>query len=359
MNIGIIGGGQLARMLALAGYPLGLRFVVLDPAEDACAAQLCNHIQAPYDDPDALAQMAECCDVITYEFENVSLAGLDKIAEKVPVYPSSRALAESRDRLREKTLFQALDIPTPKFMAIDHFDELENASKSLGWPFLLKTRRFGYDGKGQYLLHNAGDIKPAWDALAGQPLIGESFVPFQREVSIIAARRKNGETAFYPLSENQHQNGILHLSRCRPDDPQTQPAEDYIQRLLEAMDYVGVMALELFEVHGRLLANEMAPRVHNSGHWTIEGAETSQFENHLRAILDLPLGDTEPVNYSAMINFIGVLPELSDLLEQPGVHCHVYSKALRPGRKVGHATVRAPTKAGLETRLTHLLKLLP
>ncbi len=359
MNVGIIGGGQLARMLALAGYPLGLRFVVLDPAPDACAAQLCDHLQAAYDDPAALEELARRCDVITYEFENVSLTGVDKIAEVTAVYPSSRSLAVSRDRLREKTLFRELDIPTPQFVAIDSFADLENAPKLLGWPFLLKTRRFGYDGKGQYLLYNAGDLQPAWQALASQSLIGESFVPFQREISILAARRKNGETAFYPLSENQHQNGILHLSRCRPDDPQTKPAENLIQRLLETLDYVGVMALELFEVHGKLLANEMAPRVHNSGHWTIEGAETSQFENHLRAILDLPLGATEPVNYSAMVNFIGALPELADLLEQPGIHCHAYSKALRPGRKVGHATVRAPTEAALEARLNHLLKLLP
>lgn len=359
MKIGIIGGGQLARMLALAGYPLGLEFLVLDPAADACAAQLCEHLQAPYDDTTALRQMASLCEVLTYEFENVSLTALEPLAVQTRLHPPLQALAQSQDRLLEKNLFRELEIPTPQFTAIDSFEDLENAPKSLGWPFLVKTRRFGYDGKGQKLVHTASDMEQAWKSFAGQPLIGESFVPFQREVSMIAARRRNGETAFYPLSENIHQNGILHLSRNRPDDPLTTLAEQYTYKLLERLDYVGVLALEMFEVHGKLLANEFAPRVHNSGHWTIEGAETSQFENHLRAILDLPLGATEPVEQVAMVNFIGVLPELTDLLEQPGVHYHTYGKIQRPGRKVGHATVRAKTETALEARLNHLLKLLP
>ncbi|GAB6067384.1 5-(carboxyamino)imidazole ribonucleotide synthase [Methylothermus subterraneus] len=358
-TVGIVGGGQLARMLALAGYPLGLRFLVLDPAPDTCAAGLCEHLKAPYADPQALEQLAQRCQVITYEFENVSLEAIQALAAKVPIYPPPSALAASCDRLSEKNLFQSLGIPTPKFIPIDSFDDLKQASKILGWPFLVKTRRYGYDGKGQHLIRTAADVEAAWERLGGQALIGESFVPFQRELSILGVRNKRGQIAFYPLSENTHKHGILHLARSRPDDPSSPQAQDYARRLLEHLDYVGVLALELFEVHGHLLANEMAPRVHNSGHWTIEGAETSQFENHLRAILDLPLGATEPVGLAAMVNFIGTVPDLTDILEQPGVHAHVYAKAERPGRKVGHATVRAASEKILEARLHRLFKVLP
>lgn len=358
-TIGIIGGGQLARMLALAGYPLGLRFIVLDPDPNPCAAQLCEHLKATYDDLNALDRLAQRCDVITYEFENVSLEGLKMLSAKVPVYPPLPALEASCDRLREKTLFQALDIPIPKFIPIDSYQDLQNAPKILGWPFLVKTRRLGYDGKGQGLIRTAADMKTVWDQLGGQALIGENFVPFQREVSVIAVRNKSGQIAFYPLSENVHKNGILHLARSRPADPKGRQAAEYAQRLLEHFAYVGVLALELFEVHGHLLANEMAPRVHNSGHWTIEGAETSQFENHLRAILDLPLGDTGTVGFAATVNFIGTLPALWDILEQPSVHVHCYAKAERPKRKVGHATVRAADEKALEARLHRLLGLLP
>ncbi|BCX88357.1 5-(carboxyamino)imidazole ribonucleotide synthase [Methylomarinovum tepidoasis] len=359
MKIGIIGGGQLARMLILAGYPLGLDFAVLDPAPDACAGPLAEHLVAPYDDPEALARLADTCQVITYEFENVSLEGLSRLQDRARIHPPLTALAESRDRLQEKSLFRSLDIPTPPFVAIDSREDLAEAPKCLGWPFLVKTRRFGYDGKGQFLIRTAADMDAAWAELAGRPLIGEGFIPFDREVSVIAVRRASGETAFYPLSENVHKSGILHLARCRPGDAAAAQAQEYARRLLERLDYVGVLALELFEVNGRLLANEMAPRVHNSGHWTIEGAEVSQFENHLRAILDLPLGGTEPVGHTAMVNFIGVLPALADVLAQPGVHCHFYGKAERPGRKVGHATVRAASAKALEARLHHLLALLP
>ncbi|MCX8048867.1 MAG: 5-(carboxyamino)imidazole ribonucleotide synthase [Methylohalobius sp.] len=358
-TVGIIGGGQLARMLALAGYPLGLRFLVLDPDPQACAAQLCAHLCAPYDDSKALDELAQRCQVVTYEFENISLEGLKTLATKVPVYPPPAALEESRDRLLEKRLFQSLNIPTPKFIPIDSLEDLRHAPQVLGWPFLVKTRRLGYDGKGQKLIRTAADIEAAWEQLGGQALIGESFVPFQRELSILAVRSPHGQTVFYPISENIHKNGILHMARSRPGDPLTQLAQDYAHKLLVHFDYVGVLALELFEMHGHLLANEMAPRVHNSGHWTIEGAQTSQFENHLRAILDLPLGSTEPVGFAAMVNFIGVLPALSDTLEPPGVHTHVYGKAERPGRKVGHATVRAADEKTLESRLHSLLGLLP
>ncbi len=359
MKVGIIGGGQLARMLILAGYPLGLDFAVLDPAPDACAGPLAEHLVAPYDDPGALARLADTCEVITYEFENVSLEGLARLQDRTRIHPPLAGLEASRDRLAEKSLLRRLDIPTPPFVTIDTREDLEAAPRTLGWPFLLKTRRFGYDGKGQRLIRTAADMDVAWETLGGRPLIGESFIPFDRELSVIAVRRASGETAFYPLSENVHRDGILHLARCCSGDPLAPTAQTYARRLLEHLDYVGVLALELFEVNGRLLANEMAPRVHNSGHWTIEGAEVSQFENHLRAILDLPLGSTEPVGHTAMVNFIGVLPALADVLEQPGVHCHFYGKAERPGRKVGHATVRAASAKALEARLYHLLALLP
>lgn len=358
-TVGIVGGGQLARMLALAGYPLGIRFKVLDPKSDACAGLLCEHICAPYDDLEALSRLAEGCDVVTYEFENVSAEALDHLAARVQVYPPISALKISRDRLTEKDHFRRLDIPTPLYLEISSYEDLLRAPKELGWPFLVKTRRFGYDGKGQFLIHRRDEIDEAWRQLEGQPIIAESFVPFDREVSIIAVRSTRGEVAFYPLTENRHLKGILRQSTPRPNDPLTPTARSYAERLLESFDYVGVLALELFEVKGRLIANEMAPRVHNSGHWTIDGAETSQFENHLRVILGYPLGLPDCKQPTVMINLIGSLPSPCDVLAIPGAHLHDYDKAPRPGRKVGHINLTAPTAEALEARLQQLLHLLP
>ena len=342
MNVGIVGGGQLARMLALAGWPLGLRFRVLDPSPEACAGEVADLIEGAYDEPQALDQLADWAEVVTFDFENVPAVAAERLAGRTAVHPPPGALAAAQDRLNEKTLFRELDIPTPGFVPVAERAALDPAVQLTGLPAVLKTRRLGYDGKGQRLLRSAADLDPAFEALGGVPLILESFVDFEREVSIIAVRGRNGATAFYPLTENTHRDGILRLSRAPCDDPDlTALARDHAARLLERLDYVGVLAIEFFVAGGRLLANEMAPRVHNSGHWTIEGAETSQFENHLRAVCGLPLGSTAARGHSAMINCIGTMVDRATCLAMPGAHYHDYGKRPRPGRKVGHVTVRA------------------
>jgi 5-(carboxyamino)imidazole ribonucleotide synthase len=357
MIVGVLGAGQLARMIALAGYPLGVDFIFLDPAVDACANKLGEHLHGDYNDPRLLAQLAERADVVTYEFENVPADVAEFLASHTQVHPAPKALAVAQDRLFEKTFFHDLAIPTPAYAAVDSLESLEQAMPLIGWPAILKSRTLGYDGKGQSLLKSADDLKPAWELLAGVPAVVEAFVPFNREVSIIAARNVSGATVYYPLSENYHRGGILRVSESRGNDPMQQQAEIYIARLMEALDYVGVLALELFEIDGQLIANEFAPRVHNSGHWTIEGAETSQFENHLRAILDLPLGATTAVGKAAMVNFIGGLPATEELLAIPGAHLHLYDKAPRKGRKVAHATVRAETTDQLAELIKQLTEL--
>ncbi len=343
MIVGVLGAGQLARMIALAGYPLGVKFVFLDPSADACANSLGEHLHGAYDDPRLLAELAERADVVTYEFENVPAHVAAFLASHTQVHPAPKALAVAQDRLIEKTFFNNIDIPTPAYAAVDSLEDLELAMTSIGWPAIIKSRTMGYDGKGQSLLKTVDDLASAWTLLQGVPAIVEAYVPFNREVSIIAARSVSGEIVFYPLSENMHRNGILRVSHCCANDPTQAQAETYISRLMAELDYVGVLALELFEVNGQLIANEFAPRVHNSGHWTIEGAETSQFENHLRAILDLPLGATDAVGKAAMINFIGGLPKIDELLAIPHAHLHLYDKEPRKGRKVAHATIRTET----------------
>lgn len=358
MRIGIIGAGQLGRMLALAGYPLGLRFTFLDPSPEACAAQVGECIQGAYDDPAKLRELAEAVDILTFEFENVPVATLETIAKLKPFYPPVSALAASQDRLTEKSLFRQLGIPTPEFRAVDSRTDLQQAVAEIGLPGILKTRRLGYDGRGQYRLRKPADVAAAWQALAGAPLIYEAFVPFSREVSVIGARSSNGEVAIYALSENQHRNGILHVARApyRHTALQKQ-AETYLKKLLKHFNYVGVLTVEFFVLRGKLIANEMAPRVHNSGHASIEGARCSQFENHLRAICGLPLGRTEPCGHSAMVNFVGSIPKRNAVLKQPGVHFHHYGKAARPARKLGHATVVAETAVKRDLAVKKLLKL--
>lgn len=343
MVVGIVGGGQLAMMMALAGIPLGMRFIFLDPAKDACAAPLGEHLCGDYDDEALLNTLAEKADVVTYEFENVPASAIAMLAQKIDVFPSERALATARDRLNEKSLFKDLDIPTVPFATIDSFDGLRQAVSTIGLPAILKTRTLGYDGKGQALLREQDDLAAAWESLGGVPLILEGFANFQREISIISVRGQNGELRYYPLSENHHSEGILRTAHSLPDDPKQSQAEAYAKRILEKLDYVGVMALELFDTEDGLLANEMAPRVHNSGHWSIEGAVTSQFENHLRAVAKLPLGSTDAIGYAKMINFIGEIPKASEVLSTQGAHLHDYNKKPMPGRKVGHVTFWSAT----------------
>ena len=315
--VACIGGGQLGRMLGLAGLPLGLEFRFLDPSPDAPAREVGELVVAPYDDPEGLEQLASGAAVVTYEFENVPV----EAARAVAPLPPPLALELGQDRLVEKQLFQRLGIPTARFGSL----------ADSGLPALVKSRRLGYDGKGQRRI--------ALDEELGEHELAEEIVPFDRELSIIAARGRDGETRFWPLAENVHRDGILRISRSPAAGAPQAEAEDLARRLLEELEYVGVLALELFEVAGSLLANEFAPRVHNTGHWTIDGAVTSQFENHLRAILGLPLGATDAIGPAVMLNLIGGVPAAEKLLQLPGAHLHLYGKAPRPGRKIGHLTL--------------------
>lgn len=359
MNLAILGAGQLGQMLALAGVPLGIKACFLDPQPDAPGSRVGAQLIADYADRAALDRLSTQCQLATFDFENVPVDAAAYLAGRIPLHPSPQALAQSQDRLREKTLFRSLGIPTAPFQAVDSLAELVAAAARIGLPAILKTRRFGYDGKGQVWLRETADCAAAWHQLGGQDLILEGVVAFRRELSLIAARRPSGETAFYPLAENVHRDGVLDMSRPALPHPALQAqAEAYGRRLLDQLDYVGVLALELFDCAAGLLANEFAPRVHNSGHWTIEGAVTSQFENHLRAILDWPLGETRLTGPCAMRNCLGVMPDTGRVLAIPGTHVHDYGKSPRPGRKLGHITVTAPDDAHLIQRLEALEGLL-
>ncbi len=345
-TVGILGGGQLARMMVLAGAPMGLRFELFDPAADACGAQVAPLQVAAFDDEAALAAFAARVDVVTFDFENVPARSAKFLAERVPVHPDPDALAVAQDRISEKTLFQSLGIPLPPFADIRSRDELAAKVAEFGMPCIVKTRRLGYDGKGQFRIRSAADIDAAWDTLGSQVektgLILEGFVAFDREVSVVAVRGQDGEFRAWPITGNWHVNGVLSasLAPAQLSAAQHQAAIGYARALAERLDYVGVFALELFCRGEELLANEMAPRVHNSGHWTIEGSETSQFDNHLRAVLGLPLGDTRMLGHACMLNWIGQMPDANAVLGQAGGHWHDYGKQARDGRKVGHATLR-------------------
>ena len=356
-TVGILGGGQLARMMALSGAPLGLRFRVLDNVADACAGQFAPMIVGDYTDRDALAEFAAQVDVATFDFENVPAESAQWLAERTPVFPQPHALAVAQDRLAEKSLFRDLGIPVPEFADIATREALEAAVARLGTPCILKTRRLGYDGKGQFRIKSVADVAAAWDSLGAQAgsvgLILEGFVHFQRELSVVAVRGRDGEFRAWPLTENWHVDGVLSasLAPAKVDAAMQATALEHARKLAEALDYVGVFALELFCRDGELLANELAPRVHNSGHWTIEGSETSQFQNHLRAVLGLPLGDTRMVGMACMLNWIGAMPDASAVLREAGGHWHDYGKSPRAGRKVGHATLRADSAAELAEAL--------
>jgi len=357
MTIGILGGGQLGYMLALAGYPLGLHFRFLDPSPEAPVGRIANRVTADFNDQQALDKFSHGLEVVTYEFENVPVTAAKFLAERVLVYPPAAALEDAQERLREKRLFRKLDIPATEFAEVAKREDLNAAVKQVGLPAMLKTCRMGYDGKGQWLLRTAEDVKKTRAELPDVPLILEKFVPFTRELSILGVRGRGGEIAFYPLIENHHRGGILRLSLAPAPNLTAslqQEAEHAARKVLEALGYVGVVCIEFFEVGGRLLANEMAPRVHNSGHWTIEGAVTSQFENHLRAILGMPLGSTAAVGVSAMINLIGEIPESAEVLSVSNAHLHLYGKEPRAGRKLGHVTVRADQFEKLQQRLSAL-----
>jgi len=346
-------------MLALAGYPLGLKFQFLDPTAGSPAGQVAPQSVAEYTSSEALALLATC-DVVTFEFENVPDQAANELAAATRVFPPPDALRVSQDRLVEKRCFQSLDIATPRFEPVDDEASLREAVDRLGYPSVLKTRRFGYDGKGQCVLRQASDLSQALALMGQGPLILEEFVSFERELSLIAVRGQDGSVACYPLIENQHREGILRQSTvpAKTAGSVELDADASVQRLLEHLNYVGVLTVEFFEVGGQLLANEFAPRVHNSGHLTIEAASTSQFENHLRAITGLPLGSTDCPGPAAMLNLIGTLPNKEAVLRIPGTHYHDYGKPVRPGRKVGHVTITATTKDELETRVAAVSALL-
>ena len=360
MIVGILGGGQLGRMLALAGYPLGLKFRMLDPNAESPGGHLAQLQVGAYDDSDALERFADGLTAATYEFENVPEIAARTLGALVPVSPPALALETAQDRLAEKQLFERLDIPLPGYAAVSSLDELRMAAGVLGLPAILKTRRLGYDGKGQAVIRPGDDLAAVWASLGGVPCVLEQPIPLRRELSALAVRGRDGETAFYPLMQNVHRDGILRTSVApapnTAGDVQA-TAEEYARRILTELEYVGVLALELFvdDRDGRLLANEIAPRVHNSGHWTIEGAETSQFENHLRAVLGWPLGSTAARGHAAMVNLIGAVPSTEALLEIPGAHLHLYGKSERPGRKIGHVNLAVETPALRDALLAQVL----
>ncbi|MEM7706354.1 MAG: 5-(carboxyamino)imidazole ribonucleotide synthase [Pseudomonadota bacterium] len=352
MKIGVLGGGQLGRMMGLEGVRLGQEFVFFDPAPDACAGQLGRHICAEYDDQDALTEFAEAVDVVTLDFENVPTAATDFLSASKPVRPGSQALRMAQDRLTEKTFFSDLQIPCPLFSPASDWEQLEASCREIGYPCVIKTRRMGYDGKGQAVVHNDGELAQAWESLKDNDLIVEAFVEFKRELSIIGVRSVSGSTAFYPLTENRHKDGILITSFAPAvaDDVRDE-AQRYAGKILDSLDYCGVLALELFDMGGRLMANEMAPRVHNSGHWTLDGAVTSQFENHLRAVMDWPLGSTNAIGATAMMNWIGAMPDPANALSYPNARWHDYGKKPRAGRKVGHVNICADNILALQAEL--------
>jgi 5-(carboxyamino)imidazole ribonucleotide synthase len=359
--IGCLGAGQLGRMMALAALPLNIDFCFYDQSEDGPAAQLAYQQSGAFDDRARLREWAQGLDVITFDWENVPLSTLKDLKDIAPIFPKPNALKVAQDRYFEKSLFTTLNIATPPFVKVDRYSDLLKAIAHCGMPGVLKTRRLGYDGKGQVRISNAQDIETAWQTLKGVPLIYEGWVDFDYEVSLIAVRSKKGEIAFYPLSENEHEAGILAISRAPFLHPAlTKKARHILKQLLEYFNYVGVLTVEFFVKGSTLIANEMAPRVHNSGHWTIEGAVTSQFENHVRAIANLPLGSTEARGYSGMINLIGALPKhRARVLSIAGAHLHDYAKEeARKGRKMGHITVNAHTAKERESKIKQVIKVL-
>jgi len=356
MRIGIIGAGQLGQMLGFAARDLGIECRFIDPSESPPAADVGEVTRRPFDDPEALATLAADCDVVTYEFENVPVEALLQISERVAIYPPPDALRHAQDRLAEKRLFDSLQIPLPKYRAVDSKQDLQDAVDEIGLPLVVKTRRFGYDGKGQFVVRSADDVDAAWRTLGLQPLIVEEWVPFDYEVSAIGVRNVSGDIATYPLTRNEHADGILHLSRAPVEAPELAAlAEYYVGELLTHLNYVGVLALELFVADGHLLVNEFAPRVHNSGHWTIEGAATSQFTNHLLAVTDQPLGSTACRGHAGMLNLVGEIPDAARALPAADCWLHDYGKAARAGRKLGHITVVAATADERDDRLQGIL----
>lgn len=359
MKLLILGGGQLARMLALNAAPLGIECRIVDQQAEGCAAQVAPFSRRDWLAPGALDDLLAWADVVTYESESIPVPLLESIASQVPLYPPVRAQKLCGDRLIEKRTLSSLGVPVAPHREVSSFAELEQAVSELGLPAILKWRTQGYDGKGQWRLAANTDLAAIWRAAEARPAILEAMVPFSREVSLLAARGRRGELVCYPLTENEHRQGILHSSQPLAHDPLQHQAEQYARTLLTALEYVGVLAIEFFVHDGRLIANEVAPRVHNSGHWTLEGAQTSQFANHLRAVMGLPLGATTLLAPTVMLNLIGELPEIRQLLALPDLHLHLYGKEEKPGRKLGHLTLRCASPDALQRQWAQLQRLTP
>lgn len=359
-TIGIFGGGQLGRMLAQAALPLGLHCSFYEAGTDCPSAALGQVIDSTQ--PDSLMQFVRSADVFSLEFENTPLADADALTAHKALYPPRQALAIAQNRLSEKALFDELSIPVAAYSAIHTLVDLQQVAIRQGLPLVVKTATGGYDGKGQFVVRETAQIEQAWAELGqAAPLVAESFVQFEREVSIIAVRAQDGEVRTWPLAENHHHQGILsHSIVPAPQSENLLPvAQDYITRLLNHLNYVGVLTLELFVTKQGLLANEMAPRVHNSGHWSIEGAVCSQFENHMRAVAGLPLGSTELIKPTVMVNIIGQHPDRAEILALNGVHLHLYGKTERPGRKLGHITIMPADSSQLPSIMQQLAQRLP
>ncbi|MBU2864508.1 5-(carboxyamino)imidazole ribonucleotide synthase [Reinekea forsetii] len=351
MKLAIVGGGQLGRMMAQAALPLGIKTVLLDPSDQACGGDCGDLIIADYADENALDQLTDKTDAVTFEFENVPAAAFARLERALPAFPPAKALDTARDRWNEKSLFQSLNIATAPLALVDDQASLEAGLEKVGLPAVLKTRTLGYDGKGQKVIRENKDIAGTFTELGSVPMLLEGFVAFDYEVSCISVRSKQGDCKFYPLVENEHRQGILHKSQPLINHPLQSKAEQAAQSVMNALDYVGVMAFEFFVKGDELIANEIAPRVHNSGHWSIEGSACSQFENHVRAVMGLPLGSTETLHPIAMLNVIGARPDISKLLSVPGVHLNDYGKSERPGRKIAHINISAPSQAELTVRV--------
>lgn len=347
-TIGILGGGQLARMLALAGARLGLESHVFSPVPDDPAFHVCaSHTRADFLDEAALASFAESVDVITYEFENVPARTAEVLEAHRPVRPNPKVLALTQDRLIEKQFVRGLGVATAEFEDVSDVESLMRAVDKLGRPSILKTRRFGYDGKGQTQIRDGVDLAAAFESLGKAPCILEGFVPFSKEVSVVAARGLDGEFRAYDVCENVHEHHILATTTAPAaiSDATARAAVEMAQKIAQAADYVGVIAVEMFVVPDgageRLIVNEIAPRVHNSGHWTLDGAVTSQFEQHMRAVAGMPLGSTRRHGSQVVLrNLIGAdADEWAEILAEDGACLHLYGKKeSRPGRKMGHVT---------------------
>lgn len=361
MKIGLLGGGQLGMMLAEAATPLGHACVFLDSSATACAAPFGTLLIGAPDDPAMLQTLAKQSDVVTFESENIPVSSIEIVEKLVPVFPAKNALRDCQDRFLEKQLCEAIGVPVAPYATVDTVDDLATAVEKVGMPCILKTRTLGYDGKGQVVIQSEADMGSARRLVQSQPCIVEQKVSFVREVSVIASRDQQGNIATYPLTENIHKEGILHISRApaTASDALTRNATSIIEKVLTHYNYVGTLTIELFEVAGEtLLINELAPRVHNSGHWTIEGAETSQFANHVRCITGERVGPTTPLGHAAMVNVVGTPIDVSSLQGMDGVFVHLYGKEPRPKRKLGHVTIVHQDAAYVEDCIEKVLTLL-